>query len=563
MVWSFSQKHAKVYFIIAVVALLVSSSLLGVYAEKGISDPSTNSIQKYAPLQPCAYYVFNDTSTNTVAAESCTNGTVVYGGPGNHGGDNGTEAQTVLQSAIDSTFSSGGGTIQIAAGQFDISSSFCAAQLSRTNGLCISIPWNSNMNPLVTIKIIGQGAELYQYQTSYPDVPPSSGSGITIIYTAGSGTASGSAVFGSAYEADGVYASNVNIILEDLTFRVNQGASEPVALSLDHFAGFDLERVAVDVFTPTGVIAAPTTGIGISINEFDGTSGLDNDGLATLNDVYVVGYNIGILIDCQHLVTEQLFVQFCTYGIYMGGPAALQWWAAYLDVEQCTYPIDFNNYSIYFMIDFLFLQSQGPWSSTNWFNAKYYFSGGSGIVSGSYVNYYITGGTVSGNALTDGSWINCKMQLVDASGSAGVYTSTSPLNRVDFTKLSNAITTSSSSLVEAGLGITLVPSHSGAIMIDMVLGRVSNSVAGDGVRAAIQYGTGPAPSEGAAETGVEGFAQPLFTSTNAGDTGEITLYQVVTGLTQGTQYWFDFSFSTAGGGMANVQQVTGSVAELY
>jgi hypothetical protein len=100
--------------------------------------------------------------------------------------------------------------------------------------------------------------------------------------------------------------------------------------------------------------------------------------------------------------------------------------------------------------------------------------------------------------------------------------------------------TSSTTLVHMGFGGTckLTPATTGRVMIAFNYGgsNASGTTAGGGY--GIQYGTGTAPVLGAAVTGTQLGSRPVVT-TAAGQTFPIAQGGLITGLTIGTQYWFD------------------------
>jgi hypothetical protein len=116
------------------------------------------------------------------------------------------------------------------------------------------------------------------------------------------------------------------------------------------------------------------------------------------------------------------------------------------------------------------------------------------------------------------------------------------INYVDVTVEAGATAgTTSATGVHAGfggLGATLTPRHSGVVQITFK-GNFYNNTASGAVTVLTRYGTGTAPTHGAAPTGTQiGVAQASSAQAANGVTA-FTQVAIVTGLTVGTAYWFD------------------------
>jgi hypothetical protein len=125
---------------------------------------------------------------------------------------------------------------------------------------------------------------------------------------------------------------------------------------------------------------------------------------------------------------------------------------------------------------------------------------------------------------------------------------------------SNPASTSSATLTMAGLAVSFTPTSSGSAII-IITGDMANSAASAGVTVQLRYGTGVAPSNGAAVTGT---ALTNVTTSNhpANAQAPFSLVYYVTGLTPSTAYWLDIAQATVGGGTANVYDLNVSAAEL-
>lgn len=109
--------------------------------------------------------------------------------------------------------------------------------------------------------------------------------------------------------------------------------------------------------------------------------------------------------------------------------------------------------------------------------------------------------------------------------------------------------TSSATFVMMGLAIAFTPKENGSIMVICAINASINASAStSGTQIQAMFGTGTAPVNGAAVTG-----------TVIGVLGEVTRYAatnknlcfglngIVTGLTVGTTYWFDYAVKELGG----------------
>lgn len=135
--------------------------------------------------------------------------------------------------------------------------------------------------------------------------------------------------------------------------------------------------------------------------------------------------------------------------------------------------------------------------------------------------------------------------LAHTGTTAGTWTSAAPTG------------TTSATAVMMGLGgtATLTPNTSTRLHITVSFQAANNTV-NDGITCDLRYGTGAAPTNGAAVTGtLVGIAQTR-TSLVAADRAGMTFSGVITGLTQGTAYWFDVSALAVTGGTASITGVT-------
>ena len=121
--------------------------------------------------------------------------------------------------------------------------------------------------------------------------------------------------------------------------------------------------------------------------------------------------------------------------------------------------------------------------------------------------------------------------------------------------------TTSTTAVMMAAGSTITPVLSTRIMIT-ISGQMANSTAGDGATVDVRYGTGTAPSNGAAVSGtLVGIAQ-TSTSVSAGQKSGFSISYIVTGLTISTAYWFDVSLMAVTGGTATITGVSATAMEV-
>ena len=127
----------------------------------------------------------------------------------------------------------------------------------------------------------------------------------------------------------------------------------------------------------------------------------------------------------------------------------------------------------------------------------------------------------------------------------------------------NPTGTTSAAGVMMGLGATykITPTYSGTHLIT-ITGNMANNVAGDGASLRMAYGTGIAPTNGAAATGTVVGSQLINKSTAANQSEPFSTTILVTGLTVGTAYWFDINLARVTGGTATISGVSCSILEV-
>ena len=356
----------------------------------------------------------------TVSSKGLANGLSEYFNDGaDFGPDTPNTKTSGLQEGITYIFAKGGGKIILGAGIFDLDVAYVQTTMAITNAHVIEVPENPDTNPIITIEIEGIASSLWDYQITYTpaSVTPITGSAGSVIFFNGYLNANGvggSSIFGSAIPTSAnKYNNNVNIILKNITFRTlpptDTTQFQPGPVQLDNFAGFELSNVVVDIYTSDGSIPniesiSPQYANAITVNPPS-----DGNGLAILDNVYTIGYQNGVVLSfgtnsVQHVQIKKLFIQFCRTGLFIGDAGNYSPLIEFADIEQCTYPIWFNNTTPIWLPKARFqLQSQGANSTTDWSNAKMYFNiSGSANVYGD-IEIYITGGSPTDNPLIGGS----------------------------------------------------------------------------------------------------------------------------------------------------------------
>ena len=131
----------------------------------------------------------------------------------------------------------------------------------------------------------------------------------------------------------------------------------------------------------------------------------------------------------------------------------------------------------------------------------------------------------------------------------------------------NPAATTSTTGVMMGLAVAITPRVSGKLIV-FVSGQGDQGTGDNGFKFDIRYGTGTAPTNGAALTGTQigGVVTGQVvgsTSTTDVPTLPFSHQGIVSGLTVGTAYWIDISFGAVGGTTtATASKVNVSVIEL-
>lgn len=127
---------------------------------------------------------------------------------------------------------------------------------------------------------------------------------------------------------------------------------------------------------------------------------------------------------------------------------------------------------------------------------------------------------------------------------------------------SNPTATTSSTGVMMGLAGSITPVSSGKVLI-LISGNIGDVGGGATTNTfQIRYGTGTAPTNGAALTGTATGALNTYNGGGGGAQFPFCLCSVVSGLTLSTAHWIDISLATSAGISVNVKGITISAIEL-
>lgn len=141
------------------------------------------------------------------------------------------------------------------------------------------------------------------------------------------------------------------------------------------------------------------------------------------------------------------------------------------------------------------------------------------------------------------------------------------LNAITFSNFAIPSGTNSSSYVmvglaaNAGFASTITPLITGNIYVSFAGGQINGSVNPQQVSYQIRYGTGTPPVNGTPIFGTQLGSIRTIVVPEINNRSTIRAVGYVTGLTLGTQYWFDLAIAAPGGGFAQVYALNGFLAE--
>lgn len=125
----------------------------------------------------------------------------------------------------------------------------------------------------------------------------------------------------------------------------------------------------------------------------------------------------------------------------------------------------------------------------------------------------------------------------------------------------NPTGTTSTTQVMAGLAVAFTPRSTGRMLVVVTM-RGANSTAASGALAQIRFGTGTAPTNGAAATGTAVGAATHAISTAANEFNTIALTAIITGATVGTALWVDLGEAAVTSGTATLTNISVSIVEI-
>lgn len=119
--------------------------------------------------------------------------------------------------------------------------------------------------------------------------------------------------------------------------------------------------------------------------------------------------------------------------------------------------------------------------------------------------------------------------------------------------LGNPTGTNSLVGVMAGVGSScaITPRASSRIKVE-IYGAMNNNTGGDGAQVTVKFGTGTAPTNGAASTGTVASSAITINSVTANMFVPFNAPAIITGLTPGTAYWFDLLQNAVTGGSMQI-----------
>lgn len=120
-----------------------------------------------------------------------------------------------------------------------------------------------------------------------------------------------------------------------------------------------------------------------------------------------------------------------------------------------------------------------------------------------------------------------------------------------------------------GGNLALTPRATGKVYVT-ITGTFANSLIADGAQVALTFGTGAAPSNGAAfsngcsgaQCGTQVGGAPRANGAAAGQLLPFTVSGVMTGLALGTPYWFDLSLASMTAGTATITNAGATIMEI-
>ena len=255
-----------------------------------------------------------------------------------------------IQEAVNYVYNQGGGHIKLGEGVFQCNGDFQTG--SSLNGLILVPPVPAGSSPvteMMEITIEGYNKALPQYY-QYAASSSTSGfpykaltKGYSIIATTNTSSTNTDVLFGVDYNANDNEEydhSNVSIRLDGIIFRQ---PANPTFTSCDiHYAANQWINIAIDIWDDNGLFPTPSGQVGNSGIGFYGQAAFQNynAGENVYENIFIQGYNIGMITAYEHLTAKKIAIQYCNTAIQLTEMADKLGIIFYLDIENCIYAFD-------------------------------------------------------------------------------------------------------------------------------------------------------------------------------------------------------------------------------
>ena len=255
-----------------------------------------------------------------------------------------------INESVNYVYNQGGGHIKLGEGIFQCNGNFQTG--SSLTGLILVPPVPAGTSPvteMMEITIEGYNKALPQYY-QYGASSSTSGfpykaltKGYSIISTTNTSSTNTNVLFGVDYNANDneeYEHSNVSIRLDGIIFRQ---PANPTFTSCDiHYAANQWVNIAIDIWDDDGLFPTPSGQVGNSGIGFYGQTLFQNynAGENVYENIFIQGYNIGMITAYEHLVAEKIAIQYCNTAIQLTEMADKIGTIYYLDIENCIYAFD-------------------------------------------------------------------------------------------------------------------------------------------------------------------------------------------------------------------------------
>ena len=255
-----------------------------------------------------------------------------------------------INESVNYVYNQGGGHIKLGEGIFQCNGNFQTG--SSLTGLILVPPVPAGTSPvteMMEITIEGYNKALPQYY-QYSASSSTSGfpykaltKGYSIISTTNTSSTNTNVLFGVDYNANDneeYEHSNVSIRLDGIIFRQ---PANPTFTSCDiHYAANQWVNIAIDIWDDDGLFPTPSGQVGNSGIGFYGQGAFQNynAGENVYENIFIQGYNVGMITAYEHLFAQKITIQYCNTAIQLMEMADKQGVIFYLDIENCIYAFD-------------------------------------------------------------------------------------------------------------------------------------------------------------------------------------------------------------------------------